>query len=62
MDWDCTDRPERRPTLVIELHDGRRLDLSGVPVAEVIDRLRAMGVTRADIKNTWHYIRKGSLP
>jgi hypothetical protein len=40
--------------VIVELRDGRRLDITGKDPAAAVDYLRAQGVAPADIKNTWH--------
>lgn len=44
-------------TLIVWLHDGRTMDLSGLPVDDVVDHLRGLGITADHIRATIHIIR-----
>lgn len=44
---------------VIHLLDGRAIDLSGLTAAAAIARIRSLGITPADVRETRHTLPEG---
>lgn len=40
---------------VVYLHDGREIDLAGLTVDEAIAKMRALGITPDDVRETIHW-------
>jgi hypothetical protein len=47
--------------IIVELHDGRKFDITHLPPGKAVPYLRGQGIQLADIKNTIHHL-SGPIP